>query len=552
MRKATQPVFVLIIYTATLLQLLYAQNLNLSIQSTDTTSAQISFLKTGAFQDLTSLKEAKTATYDSLITAGFLQLLEEVFYQNNDSSYIAKIKLGKKTNTLHIKEAIGADSIDYYIEFKEAGLFMERKKQQLADLGYPFASINLVLLEQQGSASDTLSAVLVSEKADLRRLDKFEIKGYEDFPPNYTQRIFKRALGKAFSEERLRNLHQQLLNTGFSNSIKEPEVLFSPDSTSVFFYLEKKQANFFDGLLGFNSDEDGNLFISGYLDLKLINNFNYGEQFVLFYRGNGEEQREIKLNAFMPYLFQSPVSLKVGLDIFRRDSLFQNVEQRLDLLYHLSPQLMIGGNIYQIETTDSGDDTQVLSQDADAQFIGLSIDYQQPDNRYPLFFTKTSIYTEAGFGSRDAKTLGEQAIQRYRLEAANNFYINDKHSIYVKTTGGWVNADDYLTGDLMRLGGKNNQRGFLENSIDASLYNIWSTEYRFLAARNFFLHSIFDVGYFQNAALGIEDNLVSFGFGAGLLTRAGVLNISIANGKTGTEKFKFNNSILHLNLNVIF
>lgn len=552
MHKVTYPLFVLIIYTATLLQNLCAQNLQLTINNSDTATAQISFLKTKSFIDLESLKKYKTTTYDSLIASGFLQLLEEAFYKSNDSSYTALVKLGKKTNSLRIREAVGKDTIDYFIPFDEATLFLERKKQDLVDLGYPFASINLILLENQNKDPDTLSAVLISEQADLRRLDNFEIKGYENFPPNYTQRIFKRERGKAFSEERLRKLHQQLLNTGFSNSVKDPEVLFSPDSTRVFFYLEKKQANFFDGLLGFNSDDEGNLFISGYLDLKLVNNFNYGEQFVLFYRGNGEEQREIKLNAFLPYLFQSPISLKVGLDIFRRDSLFQNVEQRLDLLYNLSPNLMVGANLYQVETTDSSGNAQTLSQDADAQFVGLSIDYQEPDDRYPLFFSKTSIHTEAGFGNRDAETLGSQAMQHYRIEAANNFYINDKHSVYIKTTGGWVNADDYLTGDLMRLGGKTNQRGFLENSIDASLFNIWSTEYRFLAARNFFLHSIFDVGYFQNAALDIEDNLLSFGFGAGLLTRAGVLNISIANGKIGAEKFKFNNSILHLNLNVMF
>ena len=72
----------------------------------------------------------------------------------------------------------------------------------------------------------------------------------------------------------------------------------------------------------------------------------------------------------------------------------------------------------------------------------------------------------------------------------------------------------YLTNELFRFGGINSMRGFAENSIDASLLSVFNTEYRYLLNQQTYLHSIIDVGYFENEILRQKEKLYSFGLGS--------------------------------------
>ena len=60
--------------------------------------------------------------------------------------------------------------------------------------------------------------------------------------------------------------------------MKDPEILFTRDSTILYLYIQKIKKNTFDGFLGFNSDDQsGKVKIQGYAKINLINTFNNGE-----------------------------------------------------------------------------------------------------------------------------------------------------------------------------------------------------------------------------------------------------------------------------------
>ena len=72
------------------------------------------------------------------------------------------------------------------------------------------------------------------------------------------------------------------------HSIKFPEILFEQDSTTVYLYLQKTKTNKFDGLIGFNTNDQGKLKFNGYIDLYLNNLLNKGESLSINWKSNSE------------------------------------------------------------------------------------------------------------------------------------------------------------------------------------------------------------------------------------------------------------------------
>ena len=67
-----------------------------------------------------------------------------------------------------------------------------------------------------------------------------------------------------------------------------------------------------------------------------------------------------------------------------------------------------------------------------------------------------------------------------------------------------------------------------------------------------YVHTIIDAAYFENKITEQKEKLYGFGFGFGLITKAGLLKFNFANGKTENQSFKFSNSQVHLSLTAFF
>ena len=95
-------------------------------------------------------------------------------------------------------------------------------------------------------------------------------------------------------------------------------------------------------------------------------------------------------------------------------------------------------------------------------------------------------------------------------------------------------------------------RGFNEDSIDASLFSVFNTEYRYQFNQDVFIHSILDFAYFENKPLFIKEKLYGYGLGMGLQTKAGLLRFNIANGTSEDRFFNLSNTKIHLILSSRF
>jgi len=130
--------------------------------------------------------------------------------------------------------------------------------------------------------------------------------------------------------------------------------------------------------------------------------------------------------------------------------------------------------------------------------------------------------------------------------------LNDKNSFNIKSQNFYLQSENYIINELYRFGGINSIRGFNENSLQGNLLTSILTEYRYVLTPSIYIHSIIDYGYYQDRTSDINDRVLGLGFGFGLLTKNGLLNLVYANGSTKDQTIKFSNSIIHISFKTTF
>jgi outer membrane protein assembly factor BamA len=542
------------------------QNLTLKIAGIDNSETKIidSLSYRSAFINYKSLNEEVLHTYKRLQNIGFIEstLVETV--KINDSVYQSIFSLKKKFYTIYIyydkslisENLIKAVSTDYNDDYFVLPVIKIESalgyiNSELTNKGLPFAKFRLQNIEKRDFSN--LQANLLVDKNNERTIDTIVIKGYEKFPRSYVNHFLKIKRKQLFNLNNIKKKTERLNDLPFTNQTKSPEVLFTKDSTTLYLYLEKTKSNAFDGFLGFGTNEATNkLEFDGYLNLNLTNNLNYGEQFNLIYKSDENEQKTLDVNFTLPYLFGLPLGTEFALNIFKKDSTFTTVNQDASIFYQINSKHKVIAGLNVIQSNNLINQlTTTNIQDFNSTFYKTRYIFKQPKFYDILFPLDLLIDASLGFGNRNSYLKTEQQTE-LKLTVSKILNLDDKNSFYIKTKGNVLLSDSYFTNELFRFGGINSIRGFEENSILASYYGLINLEYRYRLNSSIYIHSITDGAYFENKILGTKEKLFGFGFGFGILTKAGILKLNYANGKSKNQKFKFSNSKIHLSLNAMF
>ncbi len=539
--------------------------MHLSFESNDETSTELidSLNITTKFSNYLSLKKEADSLHYKLQRIGFIENELISLQKTSDTSYKATYFFGERFKSILIyyskedfnkKELLQiSDKVTdtYFILFFEN---IEISLQKLISLktsgGNSFARVSL---EYFSKNNNNIQAFIKITNGTKRTIDHIVVKGYEKFPKSFIKYYAGIKKGRVFDKQKIINKSNALNSLGFVTNLKAPEILFKKDSTTVYLYLKKQKNNLFDGILGFSSDENNNkLVFNGYLNLELNNNLNYGEQFLLNYKADGNDQQNFRVKIKMPYLLKSPLGVELELKIFKRDSTFITTDQQARVSYQITPSSSsyIGYKSYESSNLRNEDLEFLEVEDYKSKFFLAGLRYLKLQNN-ALFPIKSKATLETEIGSRDSKDKKEPQI---RVSAILHyiFNLNYKNSIFLQSNTNILTSDSYLTNELYRFGGINSIRGFNENSIDASFYSTLNTEYRFQINQGIYMHSIIDVAYFENQIILLKQKLYSFGIGVGLETRAGILKFSIVNGNAENQDFNFSNTKIHISISSRF
>ncbi|WP_111685500.1 POTRA domain-containing protein [Winogradskyella tangerina] len=506
-------------------------------------------------------KELDTIEY-KLIRLGFIDIRLDSVARRSDTLFTAQFYLGQKIERIRIRynsefnpellNYINSKNGDSYFELDITELegSLNELNSKIAEQGDPFSTLQLVNISKE--TSDLIVADLQIVSNQKRRIDKIIVKGYEKFPQSYIKRFLKLKTGKTFNLNDIKDKVELLEDLRFANKIKDPEVLFTQDSTTLYLYIEKTKVNNFDGFLGFGTNENTNrIEFDGYLDLRLINNLNFGETLNLFYKSDEIDQQTFRVDTDLPYIFGSPVGLQLGLNIFRKDTTFSNTRQYAKINYQINAQHRVAAGITATNSTNLLDDDTSILNDYTSSYFTLSYNYTKPQFYDPLFPINFWFDLSSGFGNRE-NDLGSQSQTVFNLNTYKIFNLNPKNSIYARLTGAVLTSDDYLDNELFRFGGINSIRGFEENSLVANLFGVINTEYRYRLSSSIYVHSVLDAAYFENQITDTKEKLFGFGFGLGLLTNAGLFRLNYSSGKSENRQFRLSDSKVHVSLTATF
>lgn len=561
---ALKTLFFLVFFNCLLLLKAQSQNLHLSSvgHSEHETSVIDSLYHQKNFKDYLSLQTEAFSVKERLVKQGYIDCELTQLKKSNDSTYLAKYKLNQlyKSVTIHIDKSIDPAALksigqihngSIEIDVRSLEETLELLNQRLSDKGDPFLSLQLVNIEKSGHGSLTADLV-VSEPLPKRVVDSVIVKGYEKFPKSYIKRYLKLKPKQEFNLNTIKTKTSEIDNLPFASQTKEPEVLFTKDSTLIYIYVEKKQSNSFDGFLGFGTNEEtSKIEFNGYLNLNLTNNLNFGESFRLQYKSDESEQKTFDVETVLPYLFSSPVGLELGLNIFKKDSSFVTVSQLAKVNYQINPKNKVSLGVNAINSTNLLDTDFLGVYDYNTTFFIVDYHHIKRNSYRALFPVEFQINLSAGMGSRTYEGAKENQT-RFLLVTEKIFDLNDKNSIYLKLSGALLFSDNYFENELFRFGGINSIRGFQENSLAANLFSVLNTEYRYQLSSSLYVHTVLDTGYLENNIVLAKEKLFGFGFGFGLLTNAGLLKFNYSLGKVEQQVLRLSDSKIHLSLTANF
>lgn len=550
----------------------YAQNFHLKIKGTnDIENKTIDSLNYSIIHpNIKSLYNEINTTSQKLSEKGYLD--NKILETNkiNDSTYTSILTLKSRIKNIHIYIGINNPFFNptetkndtLIIPYEQIETYLNQKITEAEKQGFALSKIKLENIQRKNL---TIFAGLNFKSEKKRQVNSIILnytnsKDKDNFPKGHLKQLNKKYLNKTFNQEITKQLYDEINSYEFVNQTKYPEILFTNDSTKIYIYLEKRKANTFDGYIGFSNDKDKKANLNGYLDISLSNTLHAGEQFSLFWKSDGNQQKTFNTKLEIPYIFKSSLGLKAQLNIFKQDSTFQNTKTAIDLGYYINYNSKIYLGYQATESSDIQNTNNLTISDFKNSYITSTYDFKKIDPLNNLIPKKANLNWTIGYGKRntnnDPETAGSSQQFYTNLNAAYNFEINDKNYININSQNFYLKSKNYISNELFRFGGINSIRGFLENSLQSNFNSLILTEYRYKFSKTVYVNTIADYGLYQDLTLRTNPNkikkLIGLGFGSVIQTPNGLLKINLTNGGSNVQEIQLYNTIINICYNVKF
>ena len=531
------------------LNILYPQEYKLNYIGSTTTENKIKSFET--YKDLVLEIE------DSLISlkkTGNINAIVKSFLMIDSLNFNVEIEKNQKIKYLQVINEATFDKLvksilssykseEGLIKIDETDIIVREISKKLSKEGFPFAKVSFY--NHDLSQSSVIRSYLNIDYGSRRYLDKIIVKGYEDFPDNFTKNIFKINKNRFFDIDKATKQSKLIDNTNFARNIKEPEILFTNDSTSLYLYLEKIRRNSFDGFISFDSEENsGKINIQGYAKISLNNTFNTGEKINFDFKSQKNQDRSLNSNFIFPYFLGSPFNLKYSLNLIQKDSSYTSNENSIDLELNLN-KVKVGIGF---QKNESYSDSQIeFVENFNSKLYNVSSEYFIPDSDDKLISEKFKLLVKYGSGKK-IQLNNESHLNKFKLELFKKFNFSSRFKLQSSFIREKINSKNLVNNELIRFGGSESIRGFDDNSIFADGYTLLATNLNFYLNDTIYIYGIFDLANYTNSILDLDQNIYSGGIGFSTLTENGVISINYSKGNNWGNSFNLKNA----KINVIF
>lgn len=508
-----------------------------------------------------SYKDLVLGIDDSLVSLKIMGNLEakvKSFVKIDTYSYEVEIINNQKIKYLEIRNksdlSVTVNNVlDLYksenglIKFEKIDLFAREINERLSKNGFPFAKLTFTDYDLVNPS--TLKSNLNIDYGEKRYLDKVIVKGYENFPGNFTKNIFKFKKNTPLDVDKALLQSKYIDKTKFARNFRDPEVLFTKDSTSLYIYLEKIRRNSFDGFLSFDSDENsGKINVQGYTKITLNNTFNAGETINFDYKAQKNQDRSLNSNIILPYFMGSPLNLGYTLNLIQKDTTFNSNENMIEFDMNLD-RIKVGLGF---QNTKSNSDSLTMNvKKYKSNLFNVFSEYliiDEEDGFMPELF-KFSIRIGKG---RKNQLGNETELTKYKIELSKKFNFSPKLKLNSMILKEEINSKNMVNNELLRFGGEKSIRGFDENSIFTNNYIVLKTNLNYYLSNTIYIYTIFDIAKYNNNILNIEKDIYSGGLGFSTFTENGIISVNYSKGNNWGNSFNLKNAKINISFMSFF
>ena len=200
--------------------------------------------------------------------------------------------------------------------------------------GYPFAEVwadSLQIENQQ------LAAKIFSNPNQKITIDTLNLVGNVKVSEQFIASYLGIKKKQNYDENKIKQIDKQLDALSFISVPKASEVVFFGETAKINLFLEKENANQFDGVLGFlPNSNNGKLQLTGDFKLSLQNALKNGESFDFNFRGLPSQSQELSVKLKYPYVLKSQIGFDFDFQLFKRDTSFLNINSKIGFSYQLN------------------------------------------------------------------------------------------------------------------------------------------------------------------------------------------------------------------------
>ncbi|MCP4122554.1 MAG: BamA/TamA family outer membrane protein [Bacteroidetes bacterium] len=530
-----------------------------------------------------------------LLTSGYATASADRWAIENDTARIF-LYLGKqyKVTGLHIADSnrFVTDEIGLRKNWEKKAYMtsdfltsvQERILVRMEDNGYPYASVSF---ENARLDSTELELDLSINRGPLIYFDTIHNVNKAKITRGYLKAYTGVKDGKVFNQSLVAAMDERLAELPFLRVMEPTRLWFTNDDKAhVEVFLENRKVSKFDFLIGVlpNNAESGKVLVVGEAGISLWNLFGTGKKIDVGWKRLKAKSQQLNIYFDYPYILGTPLGADVNFKLDKQDTSYLDLDWSIGIQY-----LFRGSDKIKVIVNN----TQTFLQNADTTFVrntgklppildqsslltGLEtyfekLDYvYNPSRGWELGATitaglkkikrNTSILAMEFDGQSPTTEMLYDSLGtrsgKFEVKWLANYFIPlaSKQVIKVGINGASIYNKSLLTNELRRVGGHADLRGFDEESIFASLYNIMTVEYRYLLDRNAYLSAFFNWAYVEQRLANSFENDFPLGFGAGLTfeTKAGIFGLSYAVGRQQSNPLEFRSSKIHFGYVNIF
>ncbi len=510
--------------------------------------------------------------------------IHTAYLQVGDSFKWAKLEKGNVDggflSRIGFRERLYSKKPFYY---KELIQLLNGLQTYAENHGYPFAVVGLDSI--QFLEDNSISAKLNMKKNLLITYSGVEVIGENvKISKKYLESYLGIEEGGIYDLSQIKEIPNRIQELSFLKQTKNPVITFRGNQATVNLFLEKKKASKFDFLVGVlprNEVTNSRVLITVDGMFSTQNLLGAGEKIFLEFRQPRPQTQKLDIELGYPYIFGLPFGVDFDFSLYKRDSSFIDLEYDGGLSYLFSAQhyLKVFGHskssiLLEVDTNKVLSSRR-LPDNLDTKFSDFGLEYHISDLDYKFNPRKgwgVTSRAAAGFKSIDTNnnivelkdpddpefnfgslydSLETRSFQ-YQLDAKIEGYIPfypKQRGVFMlaNQTGAMISPNPIFLNEQYRLGGTKVIRGFNEEGITASLYSIFTLEYRFIIGRNSYINLFADYGYVESKLPTgkTKDSPLGFGVGMTFDTKVGVFGISYAYGQQYGNPIDFRAAKIH-------